>query len=68
MLRVANILWDHGFQVTVHSAPRAVESAVEDVFEPLTHMLAHMRQRELIVTIHPVVGDNVAMLIAFPII
>ena len=64
VLRVANILWDHGFQVTVHSAPRAVESAVEDVFVPLTHMLARMRQRELIVTIHPVVGDNVAMLIA----
>ena len=64
VLRVANILWDHGFQVTIHSKPRAVESAVKDVFVPLTHMLARMRQRELIVTIHPVVGDNVAMLIA----
>ncbi len=63
-LRVANTVWDYGFQITVHSKPKSVESAVEDVFVPLTHMLSHMRQRELIVTIHPVVGDNAAMLIA----
>ena len=63
-LRVANTVWDYGFQITVHSKPKSVESAVDDVFIPLSHILSHMRQRELIVTIHPVVGDNVAMLIA----
>jgi len=63
-LRAANVFWDYGFQITVHSKALSAKSAVDDVFNPLTHMLAHMRQRELIVTIHPVVGDNVAMLIA----
>ena len=63
-LRAANILWDYGFQVTVHSSVKSLQSAVDDVFIPLSHILAHMRQRELVVTIHPIVGDNAAMLIA----
>ena len=43
-LRVANTVWDYGFQITVHSKPKSVESAVDDVFIPLSHILSHMRQ------------------------
>ena len=63
-LRTAELLWDLGFNMTVHSSAKTVESAVEDVFGPLAEVLAHLRQRELILTLHPIVGDNVQMLIA----
>lgn len=62
VLHISNILWDYGFQITVHSTCASVESAVADVFEPLSKLLCHMRQRELVITIHPVVGDNARML------
>lgn len=62
VLRVANILWDYGFQVTVHTQCKTVENAVAEMFEPLSDLLAHMRQRELVIVQHPVVGDNAAML------
>ncbi len=61
-LRVARLLWDHGFQITVHGAVETAEHAVEEVFSPLSEILAHLCQRELIVTIHPIAGDNVRML------
>ena len=60
--RVINLLWDYGFNVTVHSTVKSVQTAVTDVFVPLTHILLNMRQRELILTIHPIAGDNAAML------
>ena len=63
-LRVANLLWDYGFQITVHAQAKSAESAVKDVFAPLSDILANMRQHELTVTVHPVVGDNAAMLVA----
>ncbi len=62
--RVAEILWDHGFEITVHSKCRTVQSAVDDVFAPLSLVLDDMLQRELIVTVHPVVGDNAEMVTA----
>ena len=62
-LRVANLLWDCGFQITVHAQAKSAESAVNDVFAPLSDILANMRQHELTVTVHPVVGDNAAMLV-----
>lgn len=62
VLRIANLLWDYGFQITIHVQCRTVGSAVSDVFTPLSMVLTHMRQPEIILTTHPVVGDNVAML------
>ena len=61
-LRAAEPLWDHGFRITVHAGVETAENAVAEVLEPLSEILSHLRQRELIVTIHPIVGDNVAML------
>lgn len=63
VLRAADMLWDYGFQVSVHSVCKSVQSATEDVFGPLSLMLAHMRQPKLTVTVHPIVGDNAEMLI-----
>ena len=62
VLRIANVLWDYGFKITVHSSSRAVETAVEDILYPLSSILAHKRQSEFTVTIHPIVGDNVLLL------
>lgn len=64
VLKVASLLWDHGFCVTVHGKCKTVEGAIDDVFAPLEGMLAHMRQSELVVTLHPIDGDNAAMLTA----
>ena len=64
VLKVAKLLWDFGFSVTVHGKCRSLESAVADVFDPLELMLSQMRQKELIVTLHPIAGDNAAMLTA----
>lgn len=60
--RVATLLWAHGFSLTVHSSVRACETAVEDVFSPLTDLLAHLLQPRLTLVLHPIAGDNVAML------
>lgn len=60
----ANILWDRGFNVTLHARAASVETAVEDVFGPLRKVLMHMRQEKVVVVIHPVVGNNSAMLTA----
>jgi len=64
VLRVASLLWDHGFNVTVHSTCKTAENAVAEVLEPLSLMVANMRQSELTVTLHPIVGDNAEMLLA----
>ena len=61
-LRAAELLWDHGFRITVHGSVKTAEHAVAEVLDPLSEILSHLRQRELIVTVHPIVGDNVAML------
>lgn len=60
--RMADLLWDHGFRITVHGTTKTAETAVEDVLVPLEELLAHRRQPWLTVTVHPVVGDNAAML------
>lgn len=63
-LKVANRLWDMGFQITVHGAVSEEKTAVEGVFAPLKKVLRHLRQRELNITVHPTVWDNVAILTA----
>ena len=62
VLRVANILWDRGFSITVHSYPTSLSTAVDDVFVPLEKLLQSLRQERLTITIHPIDDDNVAML------
>ena len=64
VLAVASSLWDRGFRITVHGSVGTAENAVAEVFAPLSELLSHLRQRELVVTVHPIEGDNVAMLLA----
>jgi len=60
--RVAELLWDRGYSITIHGTPRSLTTAVRDVFEPLTDLFAHLRQDGVTITVHPIEGDNVAML------
>ena len=62
VLRAAKLLWDAGFQITVHAAPKSVEGAVHDVFDPLTDLLPNLREEKLMVTVHPDFADNAALL------
>ena len=62
VLKIADLLWDYGFNVTVHSKSKTAENAVKEILSPLSLMLANMRQSELTVTVHPIVGSNVDML------
>lgn len=62
VLRAAELLWENGFQITVHGGVNSVDTAVSDVFAHLAQLLPALRQDKLNITIHPVVGDNAAML------
>ena len=64
VLDAANILWDAGFQITVHGSVKLAETAISEVFDPLKLLLPGLRQEKLNITIHPIVGDNAAMLVA----
>ena len=61
---VANILWDRGFLISVHGRVKSAKTAVSDVFSPLQKILTTLRQAKLNITVHPIKGDNVAMLCA----
>ena len=50
------------FVLDLRGNPGGMLSSVEDVLVPLEELLAHRRQPWLTVTVHPVVGDNAAML------
>ncbi len=63
-LRMANMVWDYGFNITIHAETKYVSRAVEDVFAPLVDILDNLRQRELVITVHPIVDDTVEMLLA----
>ena len=63
VLRIAELLWNYGFNITVHGTVKSEKDAVAEVLEPLTEVLRHMKQTKLNVTVHPIVGDNAAMLI-----
>ena len=51
-----------GFRISVHGAMRSPETAVKDVFAPLSEVLPGLKQNSLNITVHPFVGDNTAAL------
>ena len=63
VMRSAMQLLAHGLNITVHASVTSAENAVEQVLRPLEELIENMKQRELIVTIHPIMGDNVRMLL-----
>lgn len=63
VLRISELLWSYGFEITVHGNCKRLDMAVEEVFAPLSLVLKNLRQRELIITLHPIKEDNVLMLI-----
>ena len=62
VLRASEPLLKYGFNITVHAKVKTVENAVDEVLRPLSLLVEKMSQKELIVTVHPILGDNVAML------
>lgn len=62
VLRVAERLWSKGFRISVHVKAHSRELAVREVFDPLAKILTHLRQDRLVAVLHPVRGDNAAML------
>lgn len=61
VLSVAEMLWNYGFSITVHSRMHTPESAVSDVFGPLYLLLRNMRQEKLVLVLHLIPGDSVAI-------
>ena len=51
-----------GMRITVHGSIKSQETAVSDIFDPLTKVLSYFVGDELIITVHPTVYDNVAIL------
>ena len=66
VLDAARFFWDEGFSITVHGETKiqSPETAVKEVFAPLSLLLSDLRQKKLNITIHPIVGDNAAVLTA----
>ena len=62
VLAFARKVWDHDLRLTVHCRVNSPETAVSDVFDTVILALRYLRQESLIVTIHPIDGDNVQML------
>lgn len=74
VLRAARMLFDRGFGMTVHGTVRSAETAEADIFGPLADVLAFLSSpaylrsypavpmHELLIVLHPIVGDNVHML------
>ncbi len=58
----ATMLWERGFEITVHSSPVSARSAVSDVFAPLQALLSRLSQKRLMITLHPLAEDNALML------
>lgn len=61
--RAMDLVWDEGFFLTVHGEAKSLEGCVEDVFAPLAEAFP-LRQKRLNITVHPIVGDNAALLCA----
>jgi len=58
----ADTVWDSGFNLTVHARVNSLESCVSDVFDNLKSTIENIRQENLVITIHPIDGDNTKML------
>ncbi len=59
---ITKYIWSHNMTVTVHGHVHGEETAVEDVIGPLRGILSDLRQKEVIVTVHPTPYDNVKIL------
>lgn len=65
VMNAAETVLQKGFNLTVHGTVRSLESAVSDIFDPLSELLSNWCsvQQSVTVTIHPIQGDNVGMLL-----
>ncbi len=59
---VTEKIWKHNMTVTVHGHVHSEETAVSDVIGPIEGVLSDLKQKEIIVTVHPTAYDNVKIL------
>lgn len=64
VLEAARFFAEEGFQITVHGQILSPQTAIEDVFAPLSLLLKDLGQKKLTVTVHPLVCDNAALLVS----
>lgn len=62
VLSAAQHVWNAGLSITVHGTVTDEANAVNHVFDPLAQLMPALQHKELVITIHPIVGDNIAML------
>ena len=62
--RVAELLWDNGFEITLHGDVKTAGGAVAELFTPIKELLENLHQKTINITVHPINGDNVKMLTA----
>ena len=62
--RVADLLWDLGFNISLHGDVKTADGAVDELFTPIKELLLNLRQSTVNITVHPINGDNVKMLTA----
>ncbi len=62
VFEAAELLWRNGLNITVHGDISNPENAVSDIFSPLSEVLKNLRQKELVITVHPELCDNVKVL------
>lgn len=58
VLGAAERVWRRGLLVSVHTAPRSADTAVQDVFGPLQALLRAEQQAQTILVLHPVNGAD----------
>lgn len=62
--RVAELLWDNGFNISLHGDVKTADCAITELFTPIKELLANLRQKTVNITVHPINDDNVKMLTA----
>ena len=58
VVKMAGFLTGLGFSLSIHGGMDSPETAVEDVFAPLSKILPGLKQINLNITVHPFDGDN----------
>ena len=63
VLRIVKLIKDSGLNVTIHAdVSGKIEMSLREVFLPLTKIFDESLQSNTVITVHPIDGDNVAML------
>lgn len=57
-LKIADIIWKSGMNISIHSNLRTVEKALEEVAYPIEKIIENMQQNSLNITVHSLSNDE----------